>query len=46
MPTPIILPDARRIDRSKVDEYLLHPINGRGKAAFFLAYGFTLPRWE
>ena len=46
MPTSIILPDARRIDRSKVDEYLLHPINGRGKAAFFLAYGFRLPRWE
>ena len=46
MPTPIILPGARRIDRSKIDESLLHPINGRGKAAYFQAYGFTLPRWE
>ena len=46
MPSPLILPEARRIDRSKIDEYLLHPINGRGKAAFFQAYGFALPRWE
>ena len=46
MPTTAILPEARRIDRSKIDEYLLHPINGRGKAAFFEAYGFSLLRWE
>lgn len=46
MPTSPALPDIRRIDRSKIDEYLLHPINGRGKAAFFQAYGFALERWE
>ena len=46
MPNPPKLPDLRRIDRSKIDEYLLHPINGRGKAAFFEAYGFSLLRWE
>ena len=46
MPKPLILPDIRRIDRSKIDGYLLHPINGRGKAAFFQAYGFALVRWE
>ena len=46
MPTAPVLPDTRRIDRSKIDEYLLHPINGRGKASFFQAYGFALERWE
>lgn len=40
------LPDTRRVDRSKIDEYLLHPVNGRGKAAFFQAFGFSLDRWE
>lgn len=43
---PAALPEARRIDRSKVEDYLLHPVNGRGKAAFFQAYGFALERWE
>lgn len=46
MPTSSVLPDTRRIDRSKIDEYLLHPINGRGKASFFQSYGFALERWE
>jgi hypothetical protein len=46
MPTSSSLPTPRRIDRSKIDEYLLHPINGRGKAAFFQAYGFARDRWE
>ncbi len=46
MPISLVLPDLRRIDRSKIDEYLLHPINGRGKASFFQAYGFALERWE
>lgn len=36
------LPLNRRIDRSKIDDYLLHPINGRGKATFFEAFGFSL----
>ena len=43
---PPTLPDTRRVDRSKIDEYLLHPVNGRGKAAFFHAFGFSLERWE
>lgn len=43
---PPTLPDTRRVDRSKIDEYLLHPVNGRGKAAFFQAFGFSLVRWE
>lgn len=43
---PPALPEARRVDRSKVEDYLLHPVNGRGKAAFFQAYGFALERWE
>ena len=40
------LPPHRRVDRSKIEEYLLHPINGRGKAAFFEAYGFSRSRWD
>ena len=40
------LPDIRRVDRSKIDEYLLHPTNGRVKAAFFQGYGVALERWE
>ena len=46
MPNTPVLPDTRRVDRSKIDEYLLHPINGRGKASFFQAYGFALERWQ
>ena len=46
MPNPPPLPLERRIDRSKIEDYLLHPINGRGKAAFFEAYGFSLARWD
>ncbi len=40
------LPPDRRIDRGKIEGYLLHLINGRGKAAFFQAYGFSLANWE
>ncbi|MDP2371613.1 DUF6883 domain-containing protein [Rhodoferax sp.] len=40
------LPADRRIDRSKIDDYLLHPVKGRGKAAFFQAYGFAPERWH
>jgi hypothetical protein len=46
MPNPPLLPPNRHIDRSKIEGYLLHPINGRGKAAFFQAFGFSLARWE
>lgn len=49
MPTTPALPTfpvLRRVDRHKVVDYLLHPTNGRGKAAFFEAYGFALERWE
>lgn len=46
MTIPPTLPDIRRIDRSKIDEYLLHPTNGRGKAAFFQVDGFALERWQ
>jgi hypothetical protein len=40
------LPEVRRVDRIKIEEYLLHPVNGRGKAAFFQAFGFTALRWH
>lgn len=46
MPTQPTLPADRRIDRSKIDDYLLHPVKGRGKAAFFEAYGFARDRWQ
>ncbi len=43
---PDLLPPDRRVCRSKVEEYLLNPINGRGKAAFFQAFGFSLAGCE
>lgn len=46
MQTTTALPSDRRVDRSKVEDYLLHTIRGRGKAAFFEAYGFSLANWE
>ncbi len=46
MPTPPTLPADRRIDRSKIDGYLLHPVKSRGKAAFFVPFGFAPQRWR
>jgi hypothetical protein len=46
MPNLPPLPPERRVDRSKIEDYLLHPINGRGKAAFFEAFGFSVLRWD
>ena len=46
MASSSVLPDIRRVERRKIDEYLLHPINSRGKASFFQAHGFALVRWE
>lgn len=46
MPDLPPLPADRRIDRSKIENYLLHPINSRGKAAFFQAFGFSLASCE
>lgn len=40
------LPTDRRIERSKIQGYLLHPVNGRGKAAFFESFGFSAKRDE
>jgi len=46
MPDLPALPSNRRVDRSKIEDYLLHPINGRGKAAFFQSWGFSRVQWE
>ena len=46
MPSSPVLPDIRRVERRKIDDYLLHPINSRGKASFFQAYGFAHDKWE
>lgn len=35
-----------RVDRSKVVDYLLSEFNSRGKATFFLRYGFRPEAWE
>lgn len=35
------LPPERQIDDSKIVDYLLHPLNSRGKAVFFVRFGFT-----
>ena len=42
---PMRLPEGRRIDRSKLVDYLLHPVNGRGKLDFFSRYGFSQANW-
>ena len=39
-------PDALRVDRAKITDYLLSSSNGRGKAQFFIRYGFTPETWE
>lgn len=39
------LPQKRQIDESKLVDYLLHPVNGQGKAGFFTPYGFTQSEW-
>ena len=46
MPATPTLPAQRHIDRNKIDDYLLHPVKGRGKAAFFEAFGFARGRWQ
>ena len=41
-------PDRLRVDREKVVAYLLSPIHphGRGKANFFVHFGFRVADWE
>ena len=46
----MMLPDGERayVDRAKITDYLLsstHP-DGRGKAAFFMSFGFKSEQWE
>jgi|SRR5450631_4025241 hypothetical protein len=40
------LPEHWTVEQRKVEEYLLHPVNSRGKAGFFYGYGFSQDRWE
>lgn len=40
------LPMERQIDRAKILEYLLHPVNSRGKAELFYLFGFSQVYWE
>ena len=40
------LPSERQIDKSKLVEYLLHPVNSRGKLGHFSRYGFSQANWE
>jgi hypothetical protein len=40
--------DRAQVDRAKITDYLLslsHP-DGRGKAAFFMLFGFRIEQWE
>ncbi len=39
------LPKERHIDKSKLVEYLLHPVNSRGKLGLFSRYGFNQQNW-
>lgn len=38
--------DRLRVDRHKIIAYLLSESNGRGKAPFFLNFGFRIDHWE
>lgn len=38
--------DRLRVDRSKIVDYFLSESNGRGKATFFLNFGFQVDNWE
>jgi hypothetical protein len=38
--------DRARIDESKVVDYLLNPAKSRGKADFFLHFGFSPDNWQ
>jgi hypothetical protein len=40
------LPKERQIDKSKLVDYLLHPVNSRGKLGLFSSYGFGQSNWE
>ena len=43
------LPQERRIDRTKLVEYLLHPVKGHGKAHLFYTHNLavvTMPEWQ
>ncbi len=40
------LPIERQIDKSKLVDYLLHPVNSRGKLGHFSRYGFNQTNWE
>jgi len=38
--------DKAHVDESKVTDYLLNPAKSRGKAGFFLRFGFTPENWQ
>jgi len=39
-------PEMLVVEQAKVINYLLNPVNSRGKAAFFLKLGFTTADWQ
>jgi hypothetical protein len=43
---PIPFSTDLRVDRQKVIDYLLNPSKSRGKAEFFLRFGFRVDAWE
>lgn len=40
------LPSERQIEKSKLFDYLLHPVNSRGKLGLFSRYGYSQGNWE
>lgn len=48
MPIRLPQPDALRVDREKIVDYLLNPDHkdGASKAKFFTAFGFATDAWE
>jgi hypothetical protein len=43
--TALPFPQNLRVEESKIVDYLLSHANGRGKAAFFLEFGFRIDAW-
>ena len=42
----LIFAERARVDESKVIDYLLNPAKSRGKAGFFLGFGFSVAAWQ
>lgn len=42
----LLFAERAHVDQGKIVDYLLNPSKSRGKAEFFLRFGFTRERWQ